>query len=165
MPALVAGVRAPEINLPSLDGGKFSLQEALKGGPVVAAFFKVSCPVCQFALPYLERIFKAYGKTGKFTFVGISQDDAADTKAFAKQYGVTFPMLLDPPGKYPASNAYGLTNVPTVFLISEGEIESSIVSWSKAEMEELGARLAEVSQAAPAQIFRSGEQVPEYKPG
>src|SRR5215470_1191202 len=165
MSALVAGVNAPEINLSSLDGSKFSLQEALKRGPVVAAFFKVSCPVCQLAFPYLERIFKAYGKSGKFTFVGVSQDDAAASKAFAKEYGATFPILLDPPGKYPASNAYGLTNVPTVFLISDGEIESSIVSWSKADMEQLGARLAELSQMAPAQIFRPAEKVPEYKPG
>ena len=98
MPALVAGARAPEITLPTVDGGKFSLQEALKRGPVVAAFFKVSCPVCQFAFPYVERIFKAYGKSGKFTFVGVSQDSAAETKAFAREYGLTFPILLDPPG-------------------------------------------------------------------
>jgi len=165
MPALVAGVRAPEINLTSLDGSKFSLQDALKRGPVVAAFFKVSCPVCQLAFPYLERVFKAYGKSNAFTFVGVSQDDAADTKGFARDHGVTFPILLDPPGKYPVSNAYGLTNVPTVFLISEGEIESSIVSWSKADIEQLSTRLAEVSETAVAQIFRPGEKVPDYKPG
>jgi|SRR5215831_415613 len=165
MPALVAGVRAPEISLATLDGAKFSLEEALKRGPVVAAFFKVSCPVCQLAFPYVERIYKAYGKSGKLTLVGVSQDDPAATKAFARDYGITFPILLDPPGKYPASNAYGLTNVPTVFLISEGEIESSIVSWSKADMEQLSARLAKLCQAAPVQIFRSGEKVPDYKPG
>ena len=165
MPALASGVRAPEISLATLDGAKFSLEEALKRGPVVAAFFKVSCPVCQLAFPYVERIYKAYGKSGKLTLVGVSQDDPAATKAFARDYGITFPILLDPPGKYPASNAYGLTNVPTVFLISEGEIESSIVSWSKADMEQLSARLAKLCQAAPVQIFRSGEKVPDYKPG
>src|SRR5215469_10099835 len=118
MPALEAGIQAPEINLSALDGQKFSLKEALQRGPVVAAFFKVNCPVCQFAFPYLEKIFKAYGQTGKFTLVGISQNDATETKNFNREYGITFPSLLDPKGKYPASNAYGLTNVPTVFLIS-----------------------------------------------
>ena len=165
MPALASGVRAPEITLTSVDGTKFSLQDALELGPVVTAFFKVSCPVCQLAFPYLERIFKAYGKSGKFTFVGVSQDDAAETKRFARDYGVTFPILLDPPGKYPVSNAYGLTNVPTVFLISDGEIESSIVSWSKADMEQLSMRLAEVSGTTVAQIFGPGEKVADYKPG
>jgi peroxiredoxin len=166
MAALVSGVEAPEINLSYLDGRKFSLAEARKKGPVVAAFFKVSCPVCQLAFPYLERIYKAYNKSSTFTFVGVSQDNAADTKAFNRSFGVTFPVLLDVPGTYPASNAYGLTNVPTVFVISpEGEIESSSVSWSKSEMEDLNRKLAELSNIAPAQIFQRGEQVPEFKPG
>ena len=166
MPALEAGVQAPEIELQDLDGRKFSLKEARKQGPVVAAFFKVSCPVCQLAFPYLERIFKAYAKSGKFSFVGVSQDNASDTKAFNREYGVTFPVLLDPVGKYPVSNAYGLTNVPTVFLISpEGEIEFSSVSWSKADMEQLGRRLANINDMPVEQIFKSGEKVADFKPG
>jgi peroxiredoxin len=166
MPALEAGVQAPEIELQYVDGSKFSLREVRKKGPVVAAFFKVSCPVCQLAFPYLERVFAAYAKSGKFTFVGVSQDNAADTKAFNRQFGVTFPTLLDPAGKYPVSNAYGLTNVPTVFVISpDGEIEFSSVSWSKADVEELNRRLAKASGVVPAQIFRSGEKVVDYKPG
>ena len=166
MPALEAGVQAPEIELQYLDGRKFSLKEARGKGPVVAVFFKVSCPVCHMALPYLERIFRAYEQGGKFTFVGVSQDNAADTKAFNRQFGVTFPVLLDPAGKYPASNAYKLTNVPTVFLISaEGEIEFSTVSWSKADVEQLNRRLATLSDAATAQIFQPGESVAEFKPG
>src|SRR5437588_11545506 len=99
MPALEAGVQAPEIELQDLDGRKFSLKEARKQGPVVAAFFKVSCPVCQLAFPYLERIFKAYGKSGKFSFVGISQDNASDTTAFNRECGVTFTGLAAPVAK------------------------------------------------------------------
>ena len=166
MPALEAGVQAPEIELQFLDGRKFSLKEALNHGPVVAAFYKVSCPVCQLAFPYFERVFKAYEKNGKFTFVGVSQDGVPDTKAFNQRYGVTFPVLLDLASKYPVSNAYGLTNVPTFFLIStDGEIEFSSVSWSKSDVEELSRRLAKVSNMAPAQIFAAGEGVPEFKPG
>lgn len=166
MPALEAGVQAPEIELQYLDGGKFSLNEARKKGPIVAAFFKVSCPVCQMALPFLDRIFRAYEKSGKFTFVGVSQDNAADTKAFNRQYGIKFPALLDPVGKYPVSNAYGLTNVPTTFLISpEGEIEFSTVSWSKADVEQLNRRLAMSTGEGVAQIFQPNEKVAEFKPG
>ena len=166
MPALEAGVQAPEIELQYLDGGKFSLNEARKKGPVVAAFFKVSCPVCQMALPFLDRIFRAYEKSGKFTFVGVSQDNAADTKAFNRQFGIKFPALLDPVGKYPVSNAYGLTNVPTTFLISpEGEIEFSTVSWSKADVEQLNRRLAMLTGEGVAQIFQPNERVAEFKPG
>jgi len=166
MPALEAGVVAPEIRLPQLDGSECSLEQARKRGPVVAAFFKVSCPVCQLAFPYLERIYKAYGQSGKFSFVGVSQNDAADTKDFIRQYGTTFPMLLDDTKKYPASNAYRLTNVPSIFLISpEGEVELSSVGWSKQDMEELNRRLAEISGVRPVPLFKPGESVPDYKPG
>lgn len=166
MSALEAGVQAPEIELSYADGGKFSLKEARKKGPVVAVFYKVSCPVCQLAMPFLDRIFRTYSKSGTFTFVGVSQDNAADTKAFSREYNVTFPVVLDPVGKYPASNAYGLTHVPTVFLVShEGEIEFSTVSWSKADIEQLNRRLANISDMPAEQVFRSGESVPEFKPG
>ena len=165
MPALVAGVQAPNIQLSFLDGTKFSLEDALEKGPVVAAFYKVSCPVCQLAFPYVERIFKAYKGAGKFTLVGVSQDDASDTKAFNRQFGVTFPVLLDAKG-YPVSNAYGLTNVPTIFLISpQREIEASLVSWSKAEMEDLNRMLAKISGMPAAQIFTAADQAPVFKPG
>ena len=166
MPALEAGIQAPEIKLAALDGQKFSLQDALKRGPVVAAFFKVDCPVCQFTFPYLEKIFRAYGQSGKFTLVGISQNDAADTRAFNREFGITFPILLDEKGKYPASNAYGLTNVPTVFRISTaGEVETSIVAWSKQDMEQLNEKLAHLSGKPAIKLFASGERVPDYKPG
>jgi peroxiredoxin len=165
MPALASGVRAPDIELSFADGSKFSLSEALNKGPVVALFFKVSCPVCQMAFPYVERLYKAYGKSGKLTLVGVSQDDARDTKEFNREFGITFPSLIDDKG-YPVSNAYGLTNVPTVFLIlPEGEIERSIVSWSKPDMEELNRKLAEISGMKPAELFHKGERVAEFKPG
>lgn len=167
MAALQPGVKAPEIKLPLLDGREFSLNHARQRGPVVVAFFKVGCPVCQFAFPYLERIYRAYGSSGKVTVVGVSQDDAEDTEAFNRQFGVSFPVLLDDSGKYPASNAYKLTNVPSIFLISpeEGEVETSIVGWSKQEMEELGLRLAEASSSLPVPVVQAGEKIPDYKPG
>ncbi len=166
MPALEAGVQAPEIELQYLDGRKFSLKEARKKGPVVAVFFKVSCPVCHMALPFLDRIFKAYAESGAFTFVGVSQDNTGDTQAFNRKYDISFPVILDPVGKYPVSNAYKLTNVPTTFLISpEGEIDFATVSWAKADVEQLNRRLAAASDMAAAQIFQPGESVSEFKPG
>ena len=166
MPALEAGVQAPEIELQFVDGRKFSLKEARTKGPVVAVFYKVSCPVCQMALPYLDRIYKAYGNSGTFTFVGVSQDNVADTQAFNRKLGITFPSLLDPVGKYPVSNAYGLTNVPTTFLISqEGGIDFATVSWAKADVEQLNRRLALLANETPAQIFLPNEKVAEFKPG
>jgi len=165
MPALTAGSKAPNISLPTLQGGKFSLASALEAGPVVLVFFKVSCPVCQMAFPFFERLHKAYrGKNVRV--IGVSQDSAQETAAFAKEFGITFPLALDDTKTYPASNAYGLTNVPTVLLVNPGgEIDVSSVSWSRDELEDVSRRLADASAAYAVTIVRPEDNVPEFKPG
>ena len=127
MAAFTAGTQAPDFTLPAMDGKQFSLKDALSHGPVLVAFFKISCPVCQFSFPYIDRIYRAYKKPS-LTIVGISQNNQKDTAAFIKEYGVTFPVLLDDTDTYPVSNAYGLTNVPSLFWIApDREIEISSV--------------------------------------
>lgn len=165
MAALNPGATAPDFTLPTMDGKQFSLHEALARGPVLAAFFKISCPVCQYAFPFLQRIYEAHGNKN-VTIVGLSQNGKRDTAAFTKEYGVTFPVLLDDTSSYPASNAYGLTNVPSTFWISQnGEIEISSVGWVRKEIEELNHRAAEASGDGPQRLFRPDEQVADFRAG
>jgi cytochrome c biogenesis protein CcmG/thiol:disulfide interchange protein DsbE len=163
--ALTQGKTAPDFSLPAMNGGKFSLREALSRGPVLAAFFKISCPVCQFAFPFLERIYQAHGNKN-VAIVGISQNERKDTAAFVKEYGVTFPVLLDDAGEFPISNAYGLTNVPTIFWIAQdGEIEVSSVGWSRSDIEEMNQKAAEADGDALIPVFQPDESVPEFRAG
>jgi peroxiredoxin len=165
MTHIVAGNIAPGFSLNSLDNKEYSLHSLMEGGPVVAAFFKVSCPVCQFAFPFLERLHKRYGGDG-VTFLGISQDDARATSNFAKEYGVTFPILLDDPDGYLVSNAYGLTNVPTTFLINtDGTVKVSSMGFDRKDLETIAAELAERRKLVLAPLFRPDEVVPANKPG
>jgi peroxiredoxin len=165
MAALTAGTSAPDFQLQTMDGKQFSLREALTRGPVVAAFFKISCPVCQYAFPFLERIYKAHG--GKnVTIAGVSQNEKKDTAAFIKEFGLTFPILLDDTNTYPVSNAYGLTNVPSIFWIGQdGEVEISSVGWERKAVEEINHKTAELAGDGPKQVFHSGEQIPEFRAG
>ena len=165
MAALTPGKTAPDFSLPAMNGSKFSLREALSRGPVLAAFFKISCPVCQFAVPVLERVYRAQGNKN-VTIVGISQNEAKDTAAFAQEYGVTFPILLDDTTAFPVSNAYGLTNVPTIFWIGQdGEIDLSSVGWSRNDIEEINRKAAEANGEALTPFFRPNEDVPEFRAG
>jgi peroxiredoxin len=165
MTALAVGKKAPEFELKGIDGTSFLLAEELALGPVVLVFFKVSCPTCQYALPFFERLYRSYSQSG-VTLVGISQNEPKDTLAFNKEFGVTFPVLLDDTDSYPVSNAYGLTNVPTVFWIAQdGEIEVSSVGWVKADFEEINRKMAAAGKAAPAVVFRPEEQVRDYRAG
>lgn len=165
MAALTVGTKAPDFELKAMDGQPFSLREALVSGPVILAFFKVSCPTCQYAFPFLERLHKAYGQKG-VKLLGVSQNNPKDTAAFAKEFGVTFPILLDDTEKYPASNAYGLTNVPTIFWIAQdGKIEVSSVGWVKAEFEEINRKMAEAGKITPAVMFKPSEDVRDFRAG
>jgi peroxiredoxin len=165
MTAIAIGKKAPDFALKQLDGRRFSLADGLSRSPVVLAFFKVSCPTCQYAFPFLERLYKAYGSNGVI-MAGVSQNDAQETTAFVKEFGVTFPVLLDDVGRYPTSNAYGLTNVPTIFWIGQdGKVEVCSVGWVKSDFEQINRKMAEAGKASPALVFRPGEDVRDFRAG
>src|SRR5258707_13044873 len=93
MTHIVAGNTAPGFSLKALDNKEYSLNTLLERSPVVASFFKSSCPVCQFTFPFLERLYKRYGG-GALTFLGISPDDARAPNKFAREVGITVPFLI-----------------------------------------------------------------------
>lgn len=149
------GAQAPDFKLQDLNGQPHSLKDMLARGPVLLAFFKVSCPVCQMTFPYLERLHRA---GAGIQVVGISQDKGAATREFNSECGVTFPTLLDDAG-YSASNAYGLDSVPSLFLVEpDGAVSMSVSGFSKKDLEAIGQRLGTTP-------FHAGERVPEFRPG
>ena len=165
MAALIVGAKAPEFELKAMDGRRFILSDELAHGPVVLAFFKASCPTCQYAFPFLERLERAYGHAG-VRIVGVSQNDPKQTAAFTKEFGVSFPVLLDDRETYPVSNAYGITNVPTVFWIAQdSEIEVSSVGWVKAEFEQVNRKMAEARNIPATPVFKPGEDVRDFRAG
>jgi len=164
MTHIVAGNTAPGFSLSALDGKKYSLAETMRSGPVVLAFFKVSCPVCQFTFPFIERLHQRYGGDG-VTFLGVSQDDVRDSKEFCKKYGLTFPVLVDEKG-YPVSNGYGLSMVPTIFLIEpDGAVKVSSMGFDKKDLETIAAELSDRRKLSASPLFRSDEAIPANKPG
>src|SRR5262245_46288816 len=128
-----AGNGAPSFRLQRLGGETESLEQILANGPALLAFYKVSCPVCQLTFPFLERM----AASSSMQVIGISQDEDVATHGFNQRFGVTFPTLLDQSKEgYPASNAYGITSVPTLFLVEKnGKISKSVSGFSKRELE------------------------------
>ena len=150
------GAKAPAFQLAALDGAARTLEDVLAGGPALLAFYKISCPVCQLTAPYLERL----AANPDLQVIGISQDDEGPTRGFMQRFGVTFPTLLDLSSQgYPASNAYGITSVPSLFLLErDGTIARAFNGFSKRDFEEIGER-------AGVTPFGPGEHVPEWKAG
>ena len=150
------GTQAPEFRLKRLGGGEVALADLRAEGPALLVFFKVSCPVCQMTLPFLERIHEG----GGLRIYGVSQNDAQDTREFAEHYGLRFPMLLDSEDdRFPASNAYGLSHVPTSFLVEpDGTVGRVIDGWVKQDILWLGARVG-------VNPIAHEDHVPEWKAG
>jgi peroxiredoxin len=164
MPTLTAGTQAPPFELTSSEGERFSLERGLARGPVLAAFFKVGCPTCQFAFPFIERIYQQF-RNSNVTICGVSQDDATSTRKFAKQYDITFSLLIDDE-PYEISQEYKLKYTPTIFFISaEKTVEFVSEGFSKRDLLEIHKMLAQKLQIQPKPLFLPNEHIPEYKPG
>ena len=153
---VAVGANAPAFRLTGLDGSQRRLEDILANGPALLAFFKISCPVCQLSAPYLQRL----AANNAIQVIGISQDDASATRGFLQRFGATFPTLLDLSSEdYPASNAYGITSVPSLFLLErDGTIARAFNGFSKRDFEEIGER-------AGITPFGPEDYVPEWKAG
>jgi peroxiredoxin len=162
--ALNPGSRAPEFSLAGTDGRTFSLSHQCEV-PALLIFFKNGCPTCILAFPFLQRLYLRV-REAPLRFWGISQDGEAETRIFGSQHGATFPLLPDG-SDYPVSNAYGLTNVPTLFLVEpDGRIAWTTVGFSKTDLESLAAefqRRFQLQGVTP--LFASSDEVPALKPG
>ena len=156
---LEAGQAAPVFKLKDTAGKLWASSDLLADGPVLFALFKVSCPVCQLAMPYLERLQQNASPTS-LRVIGISQDRADDTKYFNHEFGITFTTLLDTTEpNYPVSNAFGISTVPSLFLVEkDGSISWSSVGFVKSELESLGKRFGVV-------MFTQDDDVPAWKAG
>lgn len=164
MAMLKAGDAAPGFTLAGNDQKRHVLGKGA-GEAVFLAFFKNSCPTCQLIFPFLQRLFERL-EGAPLGFWGISQDDPAATQAFAQQWGITFPLLPDEPG-YPVSNAFGITNVPTLYLVEpDGRIAWSSLGFVKSDLEALAAQLrSRLRVPGVTPLFVEADGVPELKPG
>jgi peroxiredoxin len=158
------GEPAPDFALTTLGGGSFALSEELRNGPVVIAFFKITCSTCQFTFPFLERMYRAY-QHKLVSFWGISQDDEEKSRIFCERFGVTFPIALDD-ASFSASKKYHFTNVPTFLLIDrEGKVRFRQCGFSRAGLIQLSEEIGRLLERPPAMVFLASEMVPELKPG
>lgn len=155
MKTLETGHTAPEFTLDRAEGGSTTLADILARGPALFVFYKVTCPTCQLALPYLQRL-----QGGPFQVFAICQNDEEQAREFNDAFEVELPTLIDHAANgYPASNGFAITHVPSLFLVEpDRTISWSWVGFHRAMYEELAQRAGRV-------IFRAGERVPESKSG
>lgn len=103
---------APSFTLPRLDGGELASSE-LAGKPQVVNFWASWCIPCREEAP----LFQQSSKRRDIVVLGIDhQDFAGDARAFARTYGLSYPIVVDKGDKLYAR--YGLTGVPETFCVN-----------------------------------------------
>jgi cytochrome c biogenesis protein CcmG/thiol:disulfide interchange protein DsbE len=90
----LVGDPAPEIALETLDGDPVTLS-ALRGRPVLVNFWATWCLPCRDEFPLLASAYAEHADEG-LEILGVVHDDTAEgARAFARDMGATWPLLLD----------------------------------------------------------------------
>ncbi|NIP72175.1 MAG: TlpA family protein disulfide reductase [Gammaproteobacteria bacterium] len=117
---------APGFELPDLQGDGHSLAR-YRGRAILLHFWATFCVPCRKELPELERAWRRHRASG-LTVLGVAVDrgDARLVQRFARDHGVTFPVLLDPRGT--VRNRYEVRGLPTTYLIGpDGRIKGRAI--------------------------------------
>lgn len=111
---------APELNLTSLEGDAVSLAD-YRGSVVLVNLWATWCPPCAEEMPTLQAFYERYKSEG-FVLIAIDQGETvAEVKPFAAEFGLTFPIWLDPDNE--AGGIFKTMNLPSSYVIDrEGQV-------------------------------------------
>jgi peroxiredoxin len=160
---LEAGALASHFTLLGLDGREYSLPGGLEGEPGVLVFFRVKCPTCDIAFPYINRLREAYPEGWQLW--AVSQDDPARTGKYRDRFRITCPVLIDAPG-LDVSTLFDPPSTPTLFLIDgNGVVAYTSEGFAKDDLNELSRRLAGMIGGDAVIIAPDDDGNPAMKPG
>lgn len=107
-------------------GKEHSLSD-YKGKTIFLNFWATWCPPCKAEMPDIQKLYESYGKDGEVVILGVAAPDFGNEtdedgiKAFLKENGYTYPVLMDTTGEL--FMQYGITSYPTTFMIDkEGNV-------------------------------------------
>jgi thiol-disulfide isomerase/thioredoxin len=125
---LPIGTDVPAIVVKTLSGESLNFTD-LKGKTVLLDFWATWCPPCVEELPHFVRVHEKYGARKDFLIVGISKDkDVEDVREHLRRNPrQVWPQVVGTAaGVKEASDAFGVTAVPVVFLIDkDGKITAN----------------------------------------
>lgn len=119
------GDKAPDFVLTDLSGKERQLSD-YKGKGVFLNFWGSWCEPCKKEMPHMEKLAKEFKDQGVEVLAVNVGDSELQTKKFAKQYGLTFPIAIDSTKE--VQDAYGINPLPATFMISpEGKVEEIVI--------------------------------------
>jgi peroxiredoxin len=133
IPSPRQGFLAPDFSLDTLDGRQITLSE-LRGDPVVVNLWASWCPPCRAEMPAIQEVYDRNRARGlQVLAVNMTYQDSSNAAAeFVREYGLTFPVLLDTTGV--VGNGYQMRALPSTFFIDgEGVIQQVIIGGPMSE--------------------------------
>ena len=120
------GFKAPLFELQTENGETVSTLD-YQGTPLIINLWTSWCPPCRAEMPAMERVYQEHKGEGlEILAVNITnQDSKSDAIQFARELGLTFPVLFDNTGK--VSELYHLKALPTTFFVDEFGIIREVV--------------------------------------
>jgi peroxiredoxin len=113
-PPATINIETPQLALTDLQGNPVSLGD-YRGQVILVNNWATWCPPCKIEMPELQSYYIAH-KTEGFVVLAIESGEPADQVAsFVKEYGITFPVWLDPQGK--ALEVFQNWDLPSSYVI------------------------------------------------
>ena len=149
---VAVGTQAPEFTARDLGGGAMSVSD-YEGHVILLNVWATWCAPCLEEMPSMQNLYEEFSDED-FEILAVSVDapfgesdqagrPGGDLAAFARDLGLTFPILGDPQGRVQA--VFQTTGVPETFLIGrDGLIYKKVAGgtqWDSAANRELVRRL------------------------
>ncbi len=137
-PPVDVNSNAPDFTLPLIKGGEATLSD-YRGKVVLLNIWATWCNPCREEMPSMEQFYQNMkGKPFEILAASIDTRGSTDVEPFAKQLGLTFPILLDADKK--VNNLYQATGVPETFIIDKnGVVRDHVlgpVNWTSSQAPE-----------------------------
>ena len=127
---LEKGKASPNFELPTLSGENMKLTD-YKGKIVILNFWASWCGPCKVEMPHMQNYYKKNKDAANVEIIAVNMtsEERGGQKSiqkFVKEYGLTFPILLDNDGE--VLDLYNIITIPITYVIdTDGVISQKIL--------------------------------------